>query len=58
MENEGATSKELREILGEKRERLGIFDGDLKEGILEAGQGVQKIDEILSVKEVFDRLIV
>jgi len=58
LENEGATSNELKELLGAKREKLGIFEGDLAEGILEAGQGVEKIVEILSVKEVFDRLIV
>ncbi len=58
LENVGVTSKELKEILGEKREKLGIFEGDLAEGILEAGQSVEKIVEILSVKEVFDRLIV
>lgn len=58
IENEGATSKELKELLGEKRERLGIFEGNLEEGILEAGQGAGKIVEILSVKEVFDRLTV
>ena len=58
LENKGVASKELKEILGEKREKLGIFDGDLEEGILEAGQGVEKINELLSVKEVFDRLVV
>ena len=58
LENTGVASKELKEILGEKREKLGIFDGDLEEGILEAGQGVEKINELLSVKEVFDRLVV
>jgi len=58
LENKGVASKELKEILGEKREKLGIFEGDLAEGILEAGQGVEKINELLSVKEIFDRLIV
>lgn len=58
LENEGATSKELKELLGEKRERLGIFEGNLEEGILEAGQGVGKIVEILSVQEVFNRLVI
>lgn len=58
LENEGATSKELKEFLGEKRERLGIFEGNLEEGILEAGQGAGKIVEILPLKEVFDRLVI
>ena len=57
-ENEGATSKELKELLGEKRERLGVFEGNLEEGILEAGQSAGKIIEVLSVKEVFNRLVI
>ena len=58
LENKGVASKELKEILGKKREKLGVFEGELAEGILEAGQGVEKINEILTVKEVFNRLII
>ncbi len=57
LENERATSNELKELLGAKREKLGIFEGDLEEGILEAGQGAEKVDEILSVAEIFSKLI-
>lgn len=57
MESKNASSKELKKLLGEKRERLGIFEGNLEEGILEAGQGAGKIIQILPVKVVFDRLV-
>lgn len=52
-----ADENKLREIWGEKRERRGIFEGDVNEGALEAGQSAGLIKNILSVKEVFDNLI-
>lgn len=52
-----ADQNKLKEIWGEKRERLGIFEGDINEGAMEAGQSAGLVKEILSVKEVFDKLI-
>ncbi len=57
-ENSCADEKKLREIWGEKRERLGIFEGDIEEGALEAGQSAGLIKNILPVEEVFQRLII
>jgi len=57
LENREANPEELRRLLGEKRERLGIFEGNVEEGILEAGKGVGMISEIQSVAEVFKKLI-
>jgi len=54
-ENEGWNEAQLRELLGAKRERAGIFEGDLIEGELEAGQGVELINDIPTVKDLFDR---
>ncbi len=56
-ESNGWDENQLRELLGTKRERLGIFEGDLVEGELEAGQGVGLINDIPTVRELFDRLI-
>lgn len=56
-ENEGWNEIQLRELLGAKRERAGIFEGDLVEGELEAGQGVGLINDIPTVKDLFDRLL-
>jgi enoyl-[acyl-carrier protein] reductase II len=57
LENENATTEEMVKLLGAKRERLGIFDGNTEEGILEAGTGVCLIDEIKSVEEILKKLI-
>jgi enoyl-[acyl-carrier protein] reductase II len=56
-EEEGWSEEQLRELLGSKRERLGIFEGDEKEGEMEAGQGSGLIKEILPVKDLFNKLI-
>jgi len=55
-EREGWDEIQLRELLGTKRERAGIFEGDLVEGELEAGQGVGLIKDIPTVKVLFERL--
>jgi len=56
-ENEGWNEDQLWELLSTKRERAGIFEGDLIEGELEAGQGVGLIDDIPTVKDLFKRLL-
>ncbi|MGB9665498.1 MAG: NAD(P)H-dependent flavin oxidoreductase, partial [Ignavibacteria bacterium] len=52
-----ADEQKLKEIWGEKRERLGIFEGNVDEGALEAGQSAGLIHDILPVKKVFEKLI-
>lgn len=52
-----ADEQELKEIWGEKREKLGIFEGNLEEGALEAGQSAGLVKEILTVREIFEKLI-
>ena len=47
----------LKELLGRKREMKGIFEGDEIEGEMEAGQGSGLIKEILTVKDLFDKLL-
>lgn len=56
-EQNGISENDLKILLGEKRERLGIFEGDEYQGMLEAGQGSGLIKEILPVKELFNKLI-
>jgi len=56
-EKENVPQEELIELLGSKREKMGIFDGNLEEGILEAGIGVGKITSIKSVAEIFRDLV-
>ncbi len=52
MEKSGAPVEELKELLGNKREMKGIFEGDLDEGELEMGQSSGLVKDIKSVKEV------
>jgi enoyl-[acyl-carrier protein] reductase II len=57
VEARGASAEELRELLGSKRERLGIFEGNLAEGQVEAGQGAGLIREIPTAGELIQRLV-
>ncbi|MBC8144377.1 MAG: nitronate monooxygenase [bacterium] len=56
-EASGATRDELRAMLDTKRERRGIFEGDVDEGELEAGQGAGLIHEIIGAADVVRRMI-
>ncbi|PJA98896.1 MAG: nitronate monooxygenase [Ignavibacteriales bacterium CG_4_9_14_3_um_filter_30_11] len=56
-EQNGWDEKQLEELLGKKREKLGIFEGDEIDGEMEAGQSSGIIKNILSVDELFKELI-
>jgi len=56
-ERDGWDEIKLKELLGSKRERLGIFEGDENEGEMEAGQSSGLVKEILIVKELFNKLL-
>jgi enoyl-[acyl-carrier protein] reductase II len=56
-ERRGASKEELAELLGRKREMQGIFEGNLDEGELEAGEGAGMIKEVLPAAEVVKRLV-
>lgn len=56
-EKECWNEEQLRELLGKKRERLGIFEGNEIEGEMEAGQGTGLIKEILPVDVLFEKLL-
>jgi len=53
----GAGREELIQLLGRARAKKGMFEGDLIEGELEIGQVASLIDDIKSVKEVFDDIL-
>jgi enoyl-[acyl-carrier protein] reductase II len=57
MEKRGMSPDDMRSALGEKRERLGIFEGDWEEGQFEAGMGAGMIREILPAAEVVQNLL-
>lgn len=56
-ENECWDELKLKELLGSKRERAGIFEGDEIEGEMEAGQAAGLIKDIPTVNELMQRLI-
>jgi len=57
LEESGADKILLLNKLGHKRERLGIFEGDIENGLLEAGQSLNSIKEILPARTVIDNLL-
>ncbi len=56
-ERRGADRSELEQLLGQKREMMGIFEGNIEEGELEAGQSAGLVREILPAGEVVRRLM-
>lgn len=53
-ELEGAAVSELQELLGKGRSRLGIFEGNIKDGELEIGQGAMRIAEVLPAARIIN----
>jgi len=50
--------EQLKEALGKGRAKLGMFEGDLDEGELEIGQVSSLVNNIKSVKEIIDDIII
>lgn len=48
---------EMKELLGNKREKLGVFEGNIAEGILDAGQSSVLINDIPNVKDLIDNIV-
>jgi enoyl-[acyl-carrier protein] reductase II len=51
-EKRGASRDELQSILGNRRSKLGIFEGDLDEGELEIGQVSAAIKEVQPAAQI------
>lgn len=56
-EADGASRKKLLEMLGAKRSRRGMFEGELERGELEIGQGSAAIDDLPPAGEVLARMV-
>ncbi len=54
---QGASTEDLKALLGRGRAKKGMFEGDLAEGELEIGQVATLIHEIIPAKEVLNELI-
>jgi enoyl-[acyl-carrier protein] reductase II len=57
-EKTGASRDDLKKLLGSRRAKKGIFEGDLTEGELEIGQISGLIRDIPTVSELFDRMLI
>ncbi len=57
MEGEGRPSDEIRAVIGRGRARLAAHMGNLDEGLFFCGSGAGLIDDMLSVSEVFDKML-
>lgn len=51
-EARGADKQELLELLGRKREMLGMFEGNVEEGEFEAGQSIALVRDVLPAADV------
>ena len=56
-EQRGATTDELRGLLGKGRAKKGIFEGDIHDGELEIGQAASLVRQLQPVHEVMRELI-
>lgn len=56
-EDAGASRKELLELLGTGRSKLGIFEGNLADGELEIGQISSEIMKIQPAQEIINEII-
>jgi len=56
-EDRGANAEELQNLLGRGRSRIGIFEGDLKNGELEIGQIASLIQTVEPVETIMKTLI-
>lgn len=53
----GADAEELKNLLGKKKEMAGMFEGDFEDGMMEAGQSSGLVNDLLSVDELFSKLL-
>jgi enoyl-[acyl-carrier protein] reductase II len=56
-EAKGASEEELLNLIGEKRTKLGMFDGDLKEGEIQIGQVVGALKEIKPAGDIVREIV-
>jgi enoyl-[acyl-carrier protein] reductase II len=57
MENEGAATEQLSELLGHGRARKGMFEGDMDDGELEIGQISGLIKEIKPAGKIVEEIM-
>lgn len=56
LESDGASDLELRDLLGQKRPKRGMFEGKIDEGELEAGQVSALVDKIEPASDILKNI--
>jgi enoyl-[acyl-carrier protein] reductase II len=56
-ENRNASTEEIQAIIGKNRTRLGIFEGNASEGLMEIGQVASVIDNIQPAGEIVRTIV-
>jgi enoyl-[acyl-carrier protein] reductase II len=56
-ESEGKSAEFLKEVLGQRRAKIGMFEGDLDEGELEIGQVAALIHEIKPARMIVEEIL-
>jgi len=56
LESDGAADLELRDLLGQKRPKRGMFEGKIDEGEFEAGQVSALVDKIEPASEILKNI--
>jgi enoyl-[acyl-carrier protein] reductase II len=56
-EARGASQEELLNLVGEKRTRLGMFDGNMKDGEIQIGQAVGALKEIKPAGDIVREIV-
>lgn len=57
LEERGASTEELQQLLGRARAKLGMFEGDTGEGELEIGQVASLIDAVLPADRIMSEIV-
>ncbi len=57
LENQGASTEELTNLLGRGRAKKGMFEGDLVSGELEIGQVASQLKSLQTAKDVIDDMV-
>ena len=52
-----ATIENLKALVGNRRTKQGMFEGDMEQGELEIGQAASLITKVQSVQEVINEII-
>jgi len=57
MERSGSPSSDIRALIGRGRAKMAAHDANYEEGLFFSGSSASLIDELLSVREVFDQML-